>query len=362
MPLVTLLDYFVKRIASKYNFTDLSSTATRPPSVYYLFAAMLVLHPWFFRRTNSSSLLAIVILLYSMFLALQSSELGADFRNYEQFIMNGTEGKIGDNEVLFINLLDFLRQYDLSARSISVLNISIYLLVILISPKSLRSVVSNIIISIFLVVSVFNGLRLGLAISTSLLLYMILLRLRYVVGHIFLLPLSAVIHASLSFPVIIYLTLWDNIPFKKIAPFIIFGLFLMLGRSRLEFLDFPLEKIASYFEYGNDQIGGLSLTVGCGLMIYGWRSSFSEEQIGIFLLITTILLIMSITSYLGIRLLGILPIAFYMLLFNRQYDPKGGLYTDDGMEVPISLRLSFFVFSTINVKNILFGYEDNYIF
>jgi hypothetical protein len=330
--------------------------------MYYLLCSMLVVHPFLLKRTNSSGVFGILILAYSIFLALLSNELGTDFQNYQRYIDIGVVGRLPENEVLFLKLLDFAREYDLSARSICVLNGSLLMLSILMAPKSIRGLVSNIITSIFLVVSVFNGLRLGFAISLILLLYMISLRFKFKVGDLLLIPTSVATHTSLLFPTLIYFFFMPSYlsKFSKILlALLLVGFVAFFG---LEYLYFPLLKLLSYFDYDNELVGGFSLAAANGFMIFAWRNRTSRSHIIFFALLIAGAALMSTYTYFGIRILGILPLAFYMVLISNNVLPKMAFSSNTGIGANYFLQLSFLIFALINAKNILYGYADNYIF
>jgi hypothetical protein len=188
---------------------------------------------------------------------------------------------------------------------------------------------------------------------------MLFFRYKKRINQLLLIVVSALTHSSLIFPVLLLFAIKRSI-FKMLSIYIIVISLLLIFDPFL-FFDFLFTKLMIYFSSGESytKYGAIVLFFAECLMLIGWKHLLSKKIMITFFVTISICLLISFFSYFGLRLLGLVPIAFYfhvMDIIAQQAKKKSDL------NIPVLAYLSFLLVTLINIKNILFNDDMQYIF
>ena len=330
--------------------------------MYYLLSAVIIFYVFISQRSRNSELLSFVAILIAIIIAMFANILGDDFNNYVgvvQYVAEYNELPPGwsTTEILFLNII---RTLD-SAHTLSIINGLLFMLALYIAPKLVRPLLANLVISQYLVISVFNGLRVGFAIGIFFVICMIFFRLKLQLSRIILSVISIISHTSLLFPIFIYFTASS----KATKVILLYGILLLFFYlNPFDFTNYLLIKLDLYFEDGKSFVKyGNSVLFICNiLMVIGWRRLLTSKQKSIYLIVIFISWYISFLSYFGIRILGLIPIAFYLQVMQIVIAKNIGNIMAGGITIPLYARLSFVGFALMNIKNMLLNDGGYYSF
>jgi hypothetical protein len=315
-------------------------------------------------RTNKGYSFGVFVILAAIFMAVFAKTLGIDFENYEYaviYINEYRELPLGwpTTEKLFYGLVQVVADSGLTARSLSVINGVLLIASIYAAPKIIRGLYTNTIISWYLTLSIFNGIRLGFAVAIVAFILMLFFRYKKRINQLLLIIVSVLTHSSLIFPMLLLFAVKRNI--FLITSIYIFVISLLLIFDPFLFFDFLFTKLMNYFSAGESftKYGATVLFFAECLMLIGWKHLLSVKIMITFFVTISICLLISFFSYFGLRLLGLVPIAFYFYVMDiivQQTKTKSDIH------IPVLAQLSFLLITLINIKNILFNDDMQYLF
>lgn len=311
-------------------------------------------------RPNIQRYLCISACVFSIFLIWSSASLGLDFENYNSVISSyGKNGELPDgwpkHEYIFVAIVAFISDMELDARALATLVCILYMGALIIKTDVDR-IVNPLIICVYLPLSVFNGLRLGLGLSLFFIIFKSLYKKRNLVlvgGGV---P-AIFAHTSIILPI-----LYSIIPIRK-SNFLhkidnqMLGCIVILAVLPVALLElFPdiALKINLYFSqpYEFASYGWVMLDIANGLIVHALYRK--NRKILIFNFVIIIFMsIVSMVSYFGIRLLGLMPLAYVISLETSSDLKRDQLAT---------YRAAMLCFCIIYAKNILFNIHGEYVF
>lgn len=332
--------------------------------MFYIFSILMLLAVSLTTRTDKGYSFGVFVILAAIFMAFFAKTLGVDFENYEDaviYVKEYRELPLGwpTTEKLFYGLVQVVADFGLTARSLSVINGVLLIASIYAAPKIIRGLFTNTIISWYLTISIFNGIRLGFAVAMVAFICMLFLRYKKRISELLLTVVSALTHSSLIFPMLLLFAIKRN-SFRIISIYIV-AISLLLIFDPFLFFDFLFAKLGAYFNAGESftKYGATVLFFAECLMLIGWKHLLSTKIMITFFVAISICLLISFFSYFGLRLLALVPIAFYFYIMDfivHQAKTKSGIH------IPIFAQLSFLLVTLINVKNILFNDGMQYLF
>lgn len=323
---------------------------------WLLFALMLLLS--INLRYIPQFLLVRLIIICAVVIIMNAESLGVDFENYNTAIeYYHLHQKLPDgwpqHELIFSSIIGLLASLDLDARAIGVLNCSLFFIGSLIKQKH-GLIIDRIFILVFLPIAAFNGLRLGLGLACV---YIILksFKAKDIYFYLLLMLIAATTHASLLFPLLIYVVMdlltkhAQGIKHPKKIAFIF--LISAISVFILAVQELLIDKFNSYFLSENliMTYGWIALAISDVLIFLIFYRANETNFIRINIVLVIILIFIANESYLGLRLLGLLPlICCLKLCCNRIVINKGVLYFNTGLLGYVLVTGKAFFMSTLS--------------